>query len=105
MSGVILDLYSPALQGQALGALDSSIAAAPGGGADPVAMHTARRHVATEVARQLRDTFVEIYRSNCRDGAEYVPSTAEKARRALKNSALGYLALLSEDAEVKDIVG
>ena len=135
MSGVILDLYSPALQGQALGALDSSIAAAlrevlagpdldpavaaltlrlpalaeliesaPGGGADPVAMHTARRHVATEVARQLRDTFVEIYRSNCRDGAEYVPSTAEKARRALKNSALGYLALLSEDAEVKDIV-
>ena len=87
-----------------LPALNELLESPEGGNVDPVAMYTARKHVATEVARQLRDTFLSIYRENCREGIKYVPSTAEKARRALKNSALSYLALLKEDSEVQDIV-
>jgi aminopeptidase N len=63
--------------------------------ADPDAIHAVHKFVTQTIARQLEAELLHAVDSN-RSSAEYSPDTLSKARRALKNTALGYLASLNE---------
>ncbi|KAL2642323.1 hypothetical protein R1flu_009910 [Riccia fluitans] len=63
--------------------------------ADPDAIHTARRFVVRQLAQRLRQEFLQAVESN-RSSDAYDPSHPHRARRALKNIALVYLASLDE---------
>ena len=69
--------------------------------ADVDAIHGARNAVRAELATRLKGLFVSIYKL-CQSSAAYQPSSAEVARRSLKNVCLGYL-LASEDSEYIDL--
>eukprot|EP00249_Psilotum_nudum_P020552 c27754_g1_i1 orf=837-3506(-) len=63
--------------------------------ADPDAIHTVRRYVIKELASQLRQELLYAVESNQSNEA-YEFNHASAARRALKNTALAYLASLDE---------
>ncbi len=71
--------------------------------ADPDAIHRARQHLRRAIADALRDRLVSVYREN-HGNAPYQPDAASAGRRALKNAALSYLALLDEDQDMQAIV-
>jgi aminopeptidase N len=63
---------------------------------DPQAIHRARRALRRHLARELRDDLRAVYHAHAIGGA-YRPDPDHAGRRALRNTALGYLAELSED--------
>ncbi|GBG67830.1 hypothetical protein CBR_g951 [Chara braunii] len=63
--------------------------------ADPDAIHFVQRFVIRQLALRLRAQLMEVYVSNQSD-EPYVPDHPSKARRSLKNAALGYLSYLNE---------
>jgi aminopeptidase N len=63
--------------------------------ADPDAIHTVRRFVIKEIAANLREDLLHAVEAN-RSSVAYDPSHEHRARRSLKNIALGYLAALDE---------
>ncbi|XP_024396860.1 puromycin-sensitive aminopeptidase [Physcomitrium patens] len=63
--------------------------------ADPDAVHIVRRFVVREVSACLREDLLNTVKLN-RSSIAYDPSHEHRARRALKNVALGYLASLNE---------
>ena len=66
---------------------------------DPDAIHNACRFVRRTLAAELRDVWQQVFAAN-RDTGEYSIDAAAMARRALKNTALGYLMEL-EDAVIR----
>nr|PNR47635.1 hypothetical protein PHYPA_012108 [Physcomitrium patens] len=63
--------------------------------ADPDAIHNVRRFIIMEIATNMRDVLLKMVEAN-RSSATYDPSHVHRAQRALKNVALGYLAMLNE---------
>jgi len=63
--------------------------------ADPDAIHTVRRFVIKEIAANLREDLLHVVEAN-QSSVAYDPSHEHRARRSLKNIALGYLAALDE---------
>lgn len=63
--------------------------------ADPDAVHRVRRFVIKQLASELRAEFLRAVETN-RTSEEYDPNHKSMARRALKNTALAYLASLKE---------
>lgn len=63
--------------------------------ADPDAVHGVRRFVRKQLASELRAEFCRAVETN-RSSEEYDPNHESMARRALKNTALAYLASLNE---------
>ncbi|XP_022928929.1 puromycin-sensitive aminopeptidase-like isoform X1 [Cucurbita moschata] len=70
--------------------------------ADPDAVHAVRTFIRKQLANALKAEFLAAVENN-RSSAAYVFNHPELARRALKNTALAYLALL-EDAETANLV-
>ncbi|MFN4088386.1 MAG: aminopeptidase N [Alphaproteobacteria bacterium] len=68
--------------------------------ADPDAIHKARTALRRAVATRLTHDFLVIYRAN-RSNRAYVFDQEEAGRRALKNAALGYVAVLGDSAAVE----
>jgi aminopeptidase N len=64
--------------------------------ADPDAIHAARRSLAQQLAQSLREEFLGAYRS-MEVAGEYRPDAQSAGRRALRNTALGYLAELDDE--------
>ncbi|HSO08295.1 MAG TPA: aminopeptidase N [Pelomicrobium sp.] len=64
--------------------------------ADPDAIHAARRALARQLAQSLREEFLSAYRTMEVTG-EYSPDAASAGRRALRNTALHYLAELDDE--------
>eukprot|EP00475_Leptophrys_vorax_P044972 TRINITY_DN9202_c0_g2_i1.p1 TRINITY_DN9202_c0_g2~~TRINITY_DN9202_c0_g2_i1.p1 ORF type:complete len:793 (-),score=62.18 TRINITY_DN9202_c0_g2_i1:219-2465(-) len=65
--------------------------------ADPDAIHAARKFVVKHMAAQLRPLLEDLVESNrAAEGEAYVPDHKSMARRALKNTALLYLASLDD---------
>ncbi len=69
---------------------------------DPQAIHGARRALRRYLARQLKDDLLAIYRKHEVRGA-YRPDPEPAGRRALRNTALGYLAELQGDVALQAI--
>ncbi len=63
---------------------------------DPQAIHRARRALRRHIARQLKHDLIDTYHSH-RVGGTYRPDPDQAGRRALRNTALAYLAELHED--------
>lgn len=63
--------------------------------ADPDAVHRVRRFVIKQLASELRAEFLRSVKAN-QSSEEYDPNHESMARRALKNTALAYLASLKE---------
>ncbi|KAM0030085.1 putative cytosol alanyl aminopeptidase [Helianthus debilis subsp. tardiflorus] len=70
--------------------------------ADPDAVHAVRKFIRKQLASQLKHEFLNLVKEN-RSSEKYVFDHTNMARRALKNTALGYLASL-EDEEMTDLV-
>ncbi|KAK8935102.1 hypothetical protein KSP39_PZI013278 [Platanthera zijinensis] len=70
--------------------------------ADPDAVHTVRTFIRRQLALQLKEEFLSTVKSN-RSTDPYVFDHENMSRRALKNSALVYLALLN-DPELTNLV-
>uniref|UniRef100_A0A0C9RN16 Puromycin-sensitive aminopeptidase n=1 Tax=Wollemia nobilis TaxID=56998 RepID=A0A0C9RN16_9CONI len=69
--------------------------------ADPDAVHTVRRFVIKQLASELRNELLQAVENN-RSSESYKPTHESMARRALKNTALAYLASL-EDPELTEL--
>ncbi|KAH9324651.1 hypothetical protein KI387_004829, partial [Taxus chinensis] len=69
--------------------------------ADPDAVHTVRSFVRKQLASELRAEFLKAVENN-RSSEPYEPAHDGMARRALKNTALAYLATL-EDPEMTEL--
>ena len=65
---------------------------------DVEAVHAARQHLRWIIAERLKTPLLELYHGNASNRA-YSPDTEDAGRRALRNTALGYLAEL-EDPEM-----
>ncbi|XAR70277.1 Cytosol alanyl aminopeptidase [Bertholletia excelsa] len=63
--------------------------------ADPDAVHAVRKFIKKQLASELKEEFIRTV-TNSRSSEEYVFNHPNKARRALKNTALGYLASLDD---------
>jgi aminopeptidase N len=63
---------------------------------DVEAIHAAREALKREVATALRADLVQVYETNRVSGA-YSPDAASAGKRALRNAALSYLAVLAEE--------
>ncbi|KAK7318214.1 hypothetical protein RJT34_02913 [Clitoria ternatea] len=63
--------------------------------ADPDAVHAVRTFIRKQLASELRSEFLSTVENN-RSSEEYVFNHPNLARRALKNTALGYLACLGD---------
>lgn len=70
--------------------------------ADPDAVHAVRKFIRKQLASELKQEFINLVKEN-RSSEKYEFNHANMARRALKNTALGYLASL-EDQEITDLV-
>ncbi|XP_022158452.1 puromycin-sensitive aminopeptidase [Momordica charantia] len=70
--------------------------------ADPDAVHVVRTFIRKQLASALKAEFLTAVEKNS-SSEEYVFNHPEMARRALKNTALAYLALV-EDAEITNLV-
>ena len=79
-----------ALLAKALGLPDIQIIAQTRDVVDPDAIYNAREKVRREFAERNRDKLMSIYNSNQETGA-YSIAPADMAKRALKNTVLGYL--------------
>jgi aminopeptidase N len=66
---------------------------------DPDAIFAAREFVRTALAEVLRDDLLAVYR-RCNDDGPYQVTPQAVGQRRLKNLCLGYLAALTNDAEV-----
>ncbi|MEM7305256.1 MAG: aminopeptidase N [Planctomycetota bacterium] len=73
---------------------DESVVAQRLSDVDPDAIHAARSFAVVEIARSLRDRWLEVYRAN--SDASYANDKASIDRRRLKNRALIYLTQLGE---------
>jgi aminopeptidase N len=62
---------------------------------DPGAIHQAREHLRRAIATQLREPLARAYADFATPGP-YSPDAASAGRRALRNTALAYLALLDD---------
>jgi aminopeptidase N len=62
---------------------------------DVEAVHAARQHLRRIIAQRLRTPLLDLYRANAANSA-YSPDAAQAGRRALANTALGYLAELDD---------
>ncbi len=69
---------------------------------DVVAIHTARDTLRRAIAKTLRDDLLQTYHAN-QSNERYSPDALSAGRRALKNTALAYLATL-EDPAMLDLV-
>ncbi|KAK8559963.1 hypothetical protein V6N13_061409 [Hibiscus sabdariffa] len=69
--------------------------------ADPDAVHAVRTFIRKELASQLKSEFLSTVQNN-RSSEEYTFNHPNMARRALKNTALAYLASL-EDPEITEL--
>ncbi|KAL4279760.1 hypothetical protein GQ457_03G019580 [Hibiscus cannabinus] len=69
--------------------------------ADPDAVHAVRTFIKKELASQLKSEFLSTVQNN-RSSEEYTFNHPNMARRALKNTALAYLASL-EDPEITEL--
>ncbi|KAL4331811.1 hypothetical protein GQ457_07G008750 [Hibiscus cannabinus] len=69
--------------------------------ADPDAVHAVRTFIRKELASQLKSEFLSTVQNN-RSSEEYIFNHPNMARRALKNTALAYLASL-EDPEITEL--
>jgi len=63
---------------------------------DVDAIHVARQSLRRQIAVALTSDLQQVYRAN-RDDGPYSPDAAPAGRRALKNAALAYLAVLAGD--------
>ncbi|MCJ7996033.1 aminopeptidase N [Rhizobium cremeum] len=91
------DSLEPAFRAQALTLpSESDIARELGANNDPDAIHAGRQAILKEIATAGAATFEALYKGLASDAA-YSPDAASAGRRALRNCALGYLAL-SENA-------
>ncbi|TQV81001.1 aminopeptidase N [Exilibacterium tricleocarpae] len=63
---------------------------------DVEAIHAARQHLRKALALALAEQWERVYHGNCSDEA-YRADAGAIARRSLKNTALGYLALREDD--------
>eukprot|EP00850_Spirogloea_muscicola_P018948 SM000179S03420 [mRNA] locus=s179:98728:105272:- [translate_table: standard] len=63
--------------------------------ADPDAIHEVHTYVRRQLAGQLRTELLHLVEAN-RSNEAYEPTHQQKARRGLKNAALGYLTCLNE---------
>ncbi|KAK1430614.1 hypothetical protein QVD17_13477 [Tagetes erecta] len=70
--------------------------------ADPDAVHAVRKFIRKQLASELKLEFLNLVKEN-RSSEKYVFDHTNMARRALKNTALGYLASL-EDEEITELV-
>ncbi|KAJ0482721.1 putative cytosol alanyl aminopeptidase [Helianthus annuus] len=70
--------------------------------ADPDAVHAVRKFIRKQLASELKQELINLVKEN-RSTEKYVFDHANMARRALKNTALGYLASL-EDEEITELV-
>ncbi|KAJ0716496.1 putative cytosol alanyl aminopeptidase [Helianthus annuus] len=70
--------------------------------ADPDAVHAVRKFIRKQLASELKQELISLVKEN-RSTEKYVFDHANMARRALKNTALGYLASL-EDEEITELV-
>ncbi|KAL8238823.1 hypothetical protein R6Q59_015390 [Mikania micrantha] len=70
--------------------------------ADPDAVHAVRKYIRKQLASELKPELLNLVKQN-RSAEKYVFDHANMARRALKNTALGYLASL-EDEEITELV-
>lgn len=66
---------------------------------DPGAIHQAREHLRRAIAAQLRDPLARVFADFATPG-DYSPDAASAGRRALRNAALGYLAMLDDGPEL-----
>ncbi len=62
---------------------------------DVEAIHTAREKLRREIATNYKEELLTLYRDN-RSNEPFSPDAASAGRRALKNAALSYLALIEE---------
>ena len=67
---------------------------------DPQAIHRARRALRRYLARELRDDLRAVYHAQAISGA-YRPDPDHAGRRALRNTALGYLSELGDDGALR----
>ena len=88
----------PALVAQALSLPAETYIAEFTAVVDPDAIHAACRFVRRTLAAELRDVWQQVFATN-RDVGEYSIDAVAMARRALKNTALGYLMEL-DDADI-----
>ncbi|KAM0069920.1 putative cytosol alanyl aminopeptidase [Helianthus debilis subsp. tardiflorus] len=70
--------------------------------ADPDAVHAVRKFIRKQLASELKQELINLVKEN-RSTEKYVFDHTNMARRALKNTALGYLASL-EDEEITELV-
>ncbi|GKB63567.1 puromycin-sensitive aminopeptidase isoform X2 [Tanacetum coccineum] len=70
--------------------------------ADPDAVHAVRSFIRKQLASELKQEFLNLVKEN-RSSEKYEFNHENMARRALKNTALAYLASL-EDEEITDLV-
>nr|XP_043630936.1 puromycin-sensitive aminopeptidase isoform X2 [Erigeron canadensis] len=70
--------------------------------ADPDAVHAVRSFIRKQLASELKQEFLHLVKEN-RSSAKYEFNHTNMARRALKNTALAYLASL-EDQEITELV-
>ncbi len=85
------DALEPAFRAQVLALpSEADIARELGSNNDPDAIHTARTTVLTAVAEAGRPVFQHLF-DTMENGAGFSPDSASAGRRALRNSALGYL--------------
>lgn len=70
--------------------------------ADPDAVHAVRSFIRKQLASELKQEFLYLVKEN-QSSEKYEFNHANMARRALKNTALGYLGSL-DDKEVTDLV-
>ncbi|KAK9059299.1 hypothetical protein SSX86_021918 [Deinandra increscens subsp. villosa] len=70
--------------------------------ADPDAVHAVRKFIRKQLAFELKQELLNLVKEN-RSSEKYVFDHTNMARRALKNTALGYLASL-EDEEITELV-
>ncbi|WP_142847708.1 aminopeptidase N [Telmatospirillum sp. J64-1] len=67
------------------------------------AIHQAREALRRSIAQRLKGRLLEVYHAN-QSNEPYSPDAASAGRRALKNAALSYLALLSDPAMLDLVV-
>ena len=98
VGGLLADRTSdPALLAQALALPDAAYVASLMPAIDPDGIEAAFAHVATTLARDLRDAFEETYRAHRQPRGPYVPSPAQAGARSLANLCLRYLGTLDDE--------
>jgi aminopeptidase N len=96
------EALEPAFVAEAIGLPDEDYIADRMAVVDVDAIHAARKALRRQIAATLRIEFERLYAAS-RDTGAYSPDAAPAGRRALKNSALAYLAALAdEDAGLRD---